>query len=97
MPETVVLEPKGRRSMQIDAAAADIGVHSVDLQPVTSTGEPVGRPLELSIRTSQVGLVVWIVMVAGGVLLLGAIALRITRRVTGRQRTRAALEQVENR
>ena len=38
LPETVVLEPKGRRSMQIDATAADIGVHRVELQPVTSTG-----------------------------------------------------------
>lgn len=95
LPETVVLEPKGRTSMQVDATADDIGVHRVDLQPVTSTGEPVGRPLDLSIRTSQVGLVVWVVMIAGGVLLLGAIAVRITRRVTGRRRTRSALEPVE--
>lgn len=96
LPETVVLEPKGRTSMQVDATAADIGVHRVSLQPVTSTGEPVGSPLELSIRTSQVGLVVWLVMVAGGVLLLAAISVRITRRITGRRRTRSALTRLED-
>ena len=53
---------------------ARVGVHEVRLTPVTAKGEEVGTPLSFSLRTSQVGRLIWYVILAGGVLLAVMIA-----------------------
>ena len=68
-PEPVQLPPRGRGPMRIDATATDIGVHLVTLQPVTSEGPRWARRRGSSIRSSRVGLILWIVMGVGGALL----------------------------
>jgi len=90
-PEPVRLPPRGRVVMRLDATASDIGVHEVTLQPITRTGTSVGRTATLSIRSSQVGAILWIAMAVGAVLLFAAIALRIWRRIRQRRRTHGPL------
>ena len=57
------------------------------LQPVSTEGTPLGQPTQVSIRSSRVGLILWIVMAVGGTALFVAIVLRIWRRVRRRRRT----------
>lgn len=86
-PETVTLEPKERRSVRVTVQSSGIGVHRAVLQPITETGLPVGRAAVLSVRSSSVGLVLWLIMAGGAVVLFGAIAVRIVRRVRRRRAT----------
>jgi hypothetical protein len=90
-PEPVQLPPRGRGPMRIDATATDIGIHLVTLQPVTTEGVPVGESSTLSIRSSRVGLILWIVMGVAGSVLFVLVAFRIVRRVRQRRRTHGPL------
>jgi hypothetical protein len=90
-PDPVELLPNGRGAMRIDATAGDIGVHEVTLQPVTDVGTPVGQETTLSIRSSRVGLILWVVMAAGSGVLLVAIVLRVRKRIRQRRRTHGPL------
>ncbi|HET6563075.1 MAG TPA: DUF6049 family protein [Marmoricola sp.] len=90
-PDPVELPPRGRGAMRIDATATDIGIHLVTLQPVTTEGVEIGDPTTLSIRSSRVGLILWIVMGVVGSLLFVLVAIRITRRVRQRRRTHGPL------
>lgn len=86
-PEPMELAPQSRGAVRIDASSSDIGVHLVTLQPVSTEGTPLGQPTTVSIRSSRVGLILWIVMAIGGTALFVAIVLRIWRRVRRRRRT----------
>jgi hypothetical protein len=86
-PGPMELAPHGRGAVRIDASSTDIGVHLVTLQPVSSEGTPLGEPTQVSIRSSRVGFILWIVMGVGGAALFLAIGLRIWRRVRQRRRT----------
>ncbi|HSE70615.1 MAG TPA: DUF6049 family protein, partial [Nocardioidaceae bacterium] len=83
IPDTdpVELGPRQRATVRLSATATNIGVRSVILVPTTVDGKPVGNSTKFSVRSSQVGLVIWIIMGAGAIVLFGAIALRIVRRV----------------
>jgi hypothetical protein len=63
----------------------------VTLQPVTTSGTAVGRPELLSVRSSRIGAILWIVMAVGATLLFAAIAFRIWRRIRQRRRTHGPL------
>ena len=85
-PASADLAPGERRALRIEASASGVGIHEVTLQPVSETGTPLGAPATLSIRTSNVGRIVWVVMAVGGLLLFVAVVLRIARRVRTRRR-----------
>jgi len=86
-PEPLQLPPRGRGAVRIDATATDIGVHQVVLQPVSEAGTPVGEPTTVSIRSSRVGFILWVIMAVGGGVLFVAIVVRIWRRISRRRRT----------
>ncbi len=86
-PEPLELAPHSRGPMRIDASSSGIGVHLVTLQPVSTEGTPLGQATSVSIRSSKVGFILWIVMAVGGTALFVAIALRIWRRIRRRRRT----------
>ncbi|MGN6129571.1 MAG: DUF6049 family protein [Nocardioidaceae bacterium] len=90
-PDPVTLGPGRRASLRLTAAAKDIGVHRVLLEATDADGHPLGSVSVFTVRTSQVGLVIWLVMAAGGVVLLAAIALRVLRRVRRRRATHGPL------
>jgi len=83
-PDPVSLGPGQRASVRLHASASDIGVHSVTLLPVNGRGVPVSSGIRFSVRSSQVGLVIWIIMGVGAGVLLLASASRIVRRVRRR-------------
>lgn len=90
-PEPVELGPNQRASVRLTATSQDIGVHSVRLTPVTAEGRPLGNTTKFSVRSSQVGFVIWVIMGVGGAVLVVAIALRIVKRVRRRKATHGPL------
>jgi len=46
--------------------------------------DPSGRIIDLPIRSSQSGRIIWVIIGVGAALLFGAIAVRLIRRLTGR-------------
>lgn len=91
LPDPLTLEPGQRSPVRMRADAADIGVRSVILRPTTVEGVPLGSQVRFNVRASNVGLVIWFVMGGGAVLFVGAIALRIRRRVRARKATHGPL------
>ena len=81
--EPVELGPGQRSTQRLPVRSAD-GVHEVTLHPVTSEGVQVGEPFEFSLRTSEVGRFIWVVIAAGGALLAVMIARRIVLRLRSR-------------
>ncbi|MEP6814362.1 MAG: DUF6049 family protein [Marmoricola sp.] len=79
-PEAAVLPPRQRTTVRLPAKASDIGVREVQLTPVTRKGYPVGSPITLSVRSSQVSSLIWGVMAAGGALLVVMIVRRAFKR-----------------
>lgn len=83
-PEPVKLGPGERSTVRLNVHASQIGVHDVVVVPVTAEGAAVGQELAISLRTSQVGRLIWWVIGAGGALLAVMITRRIVRRIRDR-------------
>ncbi|GAA1932777.1 DUF6049 family protein [Nocardioides marmoribigeumensis] len=81
------LAPGTRRPFKMRIRSTRIGVHTVDLDLVTDNGEKLYDGPQVPVRTSKVGLVVWVVMGVAGAVFLAAIVVRIVRRVRRRRRT----------
>ncbi|RNL60737.1 hypothetical protein EFK50_20750 [Nocardioides marmoriginsengisoli] len=75
------MAPGQRTVLRLKTEASRIGVTQVVLTPVTENGTAIGSPLTFSLRTSQVGKLIWIILLAGGLLLIVMIARRIRRAV----------------
>lgn len=86
-PDLVSLGAGQRASVRLAATATDIGVHSVRIIPTTRSGEPLGRTTKIKVRSSQVGLVIWLIMGTGAVVFVVTIAARVLRRIRERKRT----------
>jgi hypothetical protein len=95
--DPIELPPRGRGPVEVDATASGIGVHQVTLQPVSSDGDAVGQVATLSIRSSRVGMILWVVMGVGSALLFLMIAYRIVQRVRQRRRTHGPVLQRSDR
>lgn len=78
-PKPFTMAPGERRVLRLRTHASAIGVHEVTLTPVTSEGAELGTPLTFSLRTSQVGTLIWYVIGAAGLLLVVMIGRRILR------------------
>jgi hypothetical protein len=86
-PDLVSLGAGQRATVRLPVRATDIGVHSVRLVPTTADGRPLDRSTVIKVRSSQVGLVIWLVMGVGAAVFVAAIVMRIVRRVRARKRT----------
>ena len=80
-PEPRTLGPGQRAPVRLRAVSTSIGVHQVTLVATTEDGQQIGSAVQFNVRTSNVGLVIWVVMGVAGALLLVMIAFRILRRV----------------
>ncbi|GAA2134802.1 DUF6049 family protein [Nocardioides bigeumensis] len=83
LPDEVALAPGETTRLRLSATAAQGGSHTVRLFVSTVDGTPTGAATELPIRSNQVSQIIWIVIVAGGGLLFGAIGVRLFRRLRG--------------
>jgi len=79
-PEPVSMQAGERTTMRL-RVSSDVGVHEVTLSPVTTQGENAGTALTFGLRTSQVGRLIWYIIIAGGVLLAVMIVRRIVMRI----------------
>lgn len=82
-PDEIVLPADSQQAVNLEARARSIGVHSVRLLVTDDKGRPLGDEVEVSIRSNQVGRIIWVVMGAGVGILFLAIAVRLVRRVRG--------------
>ena len=80
-PGLVSLGPEQRATVRLSVRATDVSVHSVRLVPTTKDGRPLGSSTVIKVRSSQVGLVIWLVMGTGAVVFVAALGRRIVRRV----------------
>jgi hypothetical protein len=71
----------GERTTLRLRVSSGVGVHEVTLSPVTTQGENAGTPLTFGLRTSQVGRLIWYIIIAGGILLAVMIVRRIILRI----------------
>ncbi|MGI8578654.1 MAG: DUF6049 family protein [Nocardioidaceae bacterium] len=86
---TIVLDPGQRRDIDVISNSDGSGVTTVQARLATRSGQPFGKGWRFQVRATQIGLVIWVVMGAGGVVLFGVAGYRIyqrlrTGRVTGR-------------
>jgi hypothetical protein len=79
-PAPVQMGPGQRATMRLPVTSP-AGVHEVTLFPVTEERERVGQEFTFSLRTSQVGQLIWYIMIAGAALLAVMIARRIVLRI----------------
>ena len=86
-PGAVEIAGGTRRPLKMQIRSTAIGVHSVELDLVTGSGERLYAGPQVPVRTSRVGLVVWVVMGVAATVFFAAIAVRIVRRVRRRRRT----------
>lgn len=80
-PGPVQIGAGQRTTIRLDASSTAVGVHQVRLTPVSESGQAVGTPLLFSLRSSDVGQWIWVIIGAGGLLLAVAILRRVVRRL----------------
>lgn len=85
-PKPVQVAAGQRTTVRLAASSRAVGVHQITVTPVSETGQRVGTPLVFSLRTSDVGRWIWVVLGAGGALLAFAIARRLVLRVRASRR-----------
>ena len=90
-PEPVSMQPGQRTTLRLQVTSG-VGVHDVTIYPVTTEGEEAGTPLTFSLRTSQVGRLIWYIIIAGGTLLVVMIVRRIVLRVRSHRWRRSESE-----
>jgi len=80
-PGALELEAGASQTVNLEATSRAVGVHEVDLQLVTSAGQPLNPGEQLNIRSNSVGKIIWVVLATGLGILAIAVPLRIYRRV----------------
>lgn len=80
MPDTITIPAHRRATVPVRAHASGAIVEQVVLSAATDKGARIGTPLQFTVRNSQAGTFIWLVMGAGGLLLVGMIARRLLRR-----------------
>lgn len=81
------LAPGARSRLLLDVKASRLGIHDVRLVVTDQDGTPLGGSASLPVRAAQVSAIIWYILVFGGVLLFGTIAVRLVRQVRARRRT----------
>ncbi|HEU5456643.1 MAG TPA: DUF6049 family protein, partial [Nocardioides sp.] len=80
-PEPISLGGGERAPIRLQADATSIGVHTVTITATTQDGSPLGNQAQFTVRTSNVGTFVWIVVGLGFAVLAVAIVIRLVRRI----------------
>jgi hypothetical protein len=79
-PRTIDVPASSSRTVNLRAETTEPGVHSLVLVVTDQDGEPVRKSQDISIRSRDVGWVIWVIMASGAVVLFGAIGMRLRKR-----------------
>ncbi|KRF20559.1 hypothetical protein ASG90_18450 [Nocardioides sp. Soil797] len=90
-PGEIELGANASRTIQLDAKANSIGVHSVELLATDLQGRPIGTSEQMSVRSNSVGKVIWVILGVGVGILFLAIPVRWIRR---HRKKKAAADEV---
>ena len=80
-PEPVTLPAGQRTTVRLEVRTQRFGVNDVTISPVTVNGDRVGTPLNVTVRSSEVGRWFWSVMIGAGLVLVVMIFRRIRARI----------------
>lgn len=80
---TQVLPAGQRRDVRVVSTADGSGVTSVRARLATLAGRQFGTAWRFDVRATQIGLVIWVVMAIGGIVLFSAAGYRIVNRLRG--------------
>ena len=75
------LGPGERATLQLEATATTLAVHSVSLIVANEDGQPVGTATTFPLRANRVSQVIWVVIAVGALLLFTTIGVRLARRL----------------
>ncbi|MCW2792773.1 MAG: hypothetical protein JWO76_1871, partial [Nocardioides sp.] len=81
VPTTVDIDALGHTTVLLNASTSTPGIHNVRLVVTDTDGTPLGGSDDLPIKSAPVSGVIWLILGAGVVLLFGAIAVRLFRRI----------------
>jgi hypothetical protein len=84
VPKPVTIEAGQKVQLQVQARSDRVGLTTVSVRLQTSDGRRFGNIRQLSVRTTQYGVVGWVIVGAGCAVLFGTAIRRIVRRVRGR-------------
>lgn len=84
VPETIELGPRSTQTVLIEAETKQNGIHNLRLALTDLEGRPLPSSDGLTMRAAQVSRIIWLFMGGGAIILFGAIALRLYRRVRDR-------------
>ena len=90
VPDEIQVAAGGRQGVLLEATTEQQGVHNVSLLVTSPDGTPLGGSTDLTIRSAQVSGVIWLIIGSGAALLLGAIVVRLVRRVRAARREATA-------
>ena len=90
VPDEIEVAAGGRQGVLLEATTEQQGVHNVSLLVTSPDGTPLGGSTDLTIRSAQVSGVIWLIIGSGAALLLGAIVVRLVRRVRAARREATA-------
>ncbi len=79
-PRPVSMKAGQRITLRLQVTSG-VGVHAVTIYPVTEAGDRVGSALTFNLRTSQVGRLIWYIILAAGLLLTVMVLRRIVLRI----------------
>jgi hypothetical protein len=78
-----------RRTLTVDIDLGRQKTTSITARLVSTEGRPIGQPAEFNVRSSKIGVVLWVAMGLAGLLVLAALVRRFSRR---RTRTRTVFD-----
>ncbi|HET6940315.1 MAG TPA: DUF6049 family protein, partial [Nocardioides sp.] len=88
-PQRVEVAANGRAAVLLTAHTDENGIQEVALVVTDKRGTPLGATTKLTIRSAQVSNVIWLFLALGMGLFLGAIGLRLFRRIRDARRAPA--------
>ena len=90
------LGPLARSVLRYEATTDQLGVHSVRFTVTSVDGTPLGSSDSVPIRAARVSALVWVAMVAGGLVLFGMIGYRLPGQIRARRAELAAASRGED-
>ncbi|TCJ30613.1 hypothetical protein [Nocardioides jejuensis] len=83
-PRTIDVPASSSRTVNLVAKTTEPGVHSLVLVVTDEDGHPIRKSQDISIRSRDVGWVIWLIMGGGATLLFAAIVMRWRKRLRAR-------------